>query len=362
MSVEAPSRPAPPGRPRLSVVIMAYDRRDYLRAAVRSCREQDLAQSDFEIVVIKNFADPELDAELTASGTRLVLDTSPNVGATVGRALREARGEVVCFLDDDDEFEPTKLAAVDRLFAEDPRLVLLRNSYRAIDVKGRPLPDWPVCEWPAAPVKRPVTLGTEREKRSSTVLPMYNLSTISVRRSALVGRAEEYRGIAAGSDSLVFLTALASDGRVRVDPQVWTRHRIHRSVTMEWVEQGGVTPPASPEFLERSLTALRQQRTLVEGTAAEAWAQWLYVITRFDAFLAREEFPAPTVEEFVSFSRGAFRERQPFRAWALVFAALGRLSPVWARRQWWSFREHRQRAQTPGLDYAILFSGAQDQP
>ncbi len=345
----------------LSVVVMAYSRRDFVLSAVRSANDQDLPRSQYEIVVIKNFTDPVIDAGIASVGGRSVLDDSPHVGSTVARALTEARGEVVCFLDDDDEMEANKLRNVGALFAADPDLVLVRNAYRSIDVEGRPLPTWPVCDWPAVGVDHPVTLRTPEEKRASRVLPMYNLSTISVRRPALQPFARRFEGVVAGSDSLVFLSALSTAGHLRIDPGVWNRHRVHGSVSMETFDRGGVSPPASPEYLHRSLTALRQQEAIVQGTVAEPWAHWLYLITRFDAYLGRPEFPPPSLEEFRGFVQGSMRERQPFRFWSLGFAAAGRVAPDWSRQRWWSFRQQRHRSHTPGVDYTTVFPPSEEQ-
>lgn len=346
--------------PRLSVVVMAHARRDFVLSAVRSAREQSFPRSQYEIIVIADFTDPSIDSAVAADGGRSVRDEAPYVGSTVARALTEARGEVVCFLDDDDEMEPTKLQNVAALFAADPDLVLLRNAYRPIDVRGLPLLNWPVVDWPAASVRRPVTLRTTEEKRASRVLPMYNLSTISVRRRALAPFAPRFRGVRAGSDSLVFLSGLSTTGHVRVDPGIWNRHRVHGSVSMETFGQTGVRPPPSPEYLERSLVALRQQQAIVRGTVAEPWARWIYLITRFDAFLGRPEFSAPSLAEFRSFARGAIRERQPFRLWTLGFAAFGRVAPSWSRQRWWQFRQQRHMAQTAGADQRTMFSVPED--
>ena len=362
MSSSAPPPVRVSGAPSISVVVMAYSRREFLLSAVRSAAEQDLPRSEFEIVALTNFADAELEEALRSFGARRVHADAPLVGSTVARALVEARGDVVCFLDDDDEMEPSKLRHVRKCFEEDPGLIVLRNTYRAMDARGRPLPEWPACEWPASAVRAPVTLRTEREKRRSRVLPMYNLSTISVRRAVLMPLASRLDGVAAASDSLVFLAGLSRSGHVRVDPGVWNRHRIHGSVTMETFTSEGLVPPSSPEYLRRSLVGLRQQEALVQGTVAERWARWLYLITRFDAYLGRPEFPPPSVRELYEFGRGLIRERQPFRLWALSFALLGKIAPDWARRKWWEFLRRRQRAAVSAVDFAAVFPSREERP
>lgn len=47
--------------PKLSVVITAHNRRKFLRAAVDSVLSQSLARSEYEVIVVKNFRDQNLD-------------------------------------------------------------------------------------------------------------------------------------------------------------------------------------------------------------------------------------------------------------------------------------------------------------
>ena len=342
--------------PRLSVVVLAWDRREFVRFAVRSVLAGPPPEGGREILVVRNFEDPDLDAEMSRLGVRTIFDRQPPVGASVARGIAEAHGEIVSFLDDDDEFEPEKVATVASWFREDPQLVLARHDYRPIDLRGRPIPGWPLCEWPGTRPRAPVVLRTASDKRSSRVLPMYNLSTISVRRSALLPYLPRFREIAAASDSLVFLSALASDGAVRVDPRVLSRHRIHGSVSMENFDEGGVRPPNSSAYIERSLEALRRQRSMVRGTPAEAWARWIYAITRMDAYLSLPESPAPSGAEYFEFLKGTIRERQRFRVPALVFAAGRRILGKAAFDRWWAYRRLQHRWDVRGVELRELFT------
>ncbi len=343
-------------RPELSVVILAWTRRRFLWHAVRSVLAGPPPPGGREILVVHNLEGSGIDAELRRLGIRTVFDNQPPVGASVARGLEEARGEVVSFLDDDDAFEPDKSTAVAAWFRADPDLALARNGYRAIDLRGRPVPDWPVCEWPGTTPRRPVVLRTPAEKRRSRVLPMYNLSTISVRRSALRPFLSGFKDVAAGSDSLVFLSALAGPGAIRVDPRVLSCHRIHGSVSMETFGEGGVRPPKDPAYIERSLEALRRQEAIVRGTPAAAWARWLYVIARIDAYLSLPNSPPPSASEYLDFLKGAIRERQRFRVPALAFVAARRILPRAAFDRWWAYRSLQYRRDARGVDPAELFA------
>ena len=352
--------PGAAGPPTISVVIGAWDRREYLLDAARSARSQEGAPPDVELLVVKNFEDPAIDAALHLLGARLVLDTTPGVGAGVARALAEARGEVVCFLDDDDEFAPGKVASVARQFAADPDLVLWRHGWRPIDARGRAIDGWPIHDWPASPPAGPIELRTAADKRRSRVLPMYNLSTISVRRRSLLAWAPMFREVPAASDSLVFLAALASPGHLRLDPAPLTRHRVHPSASRESLGSAGVRPPSSPAYLERSLRALAAQEAMVRGTPAERWAHWIYLITRIDAYLGLAEAAPPSAREYWEFLVGALRERQRFRLPPLAFALARRLFPRWSFDHWWALRRWMHKIDAREVDMGELFSTAEE--
>ncbi|MEM0129418.1 MAG: glycosyltransferase [Thermoplasmata archaeon] len=346
-----PGSPKPsPTPPAISIVVTAWNRRAFLREAVQSAAAPPEPAGGREIVVVKNFEEPLLDRDLAAMGARLVLDREPAVGASVARGLAEARAPVLCFLDDDDRFAPGKVAAVAEAFARDPSLVLLRNGWRPIDVRGEPIPGWPIHDWPAAAPRRPVVLRTEAEKRASRILPMYNLSTMSVRRDALLPWAGRFRPIPAASDSLVVLASLASGGTVAYDPRPWTLHRIHASTSRETLGADGIRPPAGPEYLSRSVAALRAQEAMVLGTAAEPWAHWVYLIARFDGYLGLPDASPPTPREHWEFLLGALRERQRFRLPPLAFSLLRRPFPHWAFAHWWGLRRFLHAVETRDAD------------
>ncbi|ADB86739.1 glycosyltransferase family A protein [Saccharolobus islandicus] len=41
------------------------------------------------------------------------------LSAKLAKGIEEAKGDIICFLDDDDLFKPTKLERVDKIFEED---------------------------------------------------------------------------------------------------------------------------------------------------------------------------------------------------------------------------------------------------
>lgn len=359
----SPARPAPsPGSPYFSVVVSTWQRREFLETAVRSVLAQTVPRSDFEVLVVKGFSDPELEARLARSGVQLLRTPSASIGITLTIAFAACHGTVVTFLDDDDEFEPGKLAYLRRAFETEPELAALRNGNRCIDARGRRLPEWPDCSWPSLPRHDVAELRTAHEKRHRPSLPMHNLSSISVRRSAVEPFFGAWPEIEGASDSMVLLSALGSPGVVRADPVPLTRRRIHASVSMDSYSAGGLGPPSDLERMRRLRRAHARQVEMVRGTPAEPTARWLEVIHRFEAAMAAPELPPPSAADYAVLLRGIVRERQPFRLWTLGFALARRVFPRRSVDAWWAFSRRSVARTIPSIDYGSLFSHGTGQP
>jgi glycosyltransferase involved in cell wall biosynthesis len=136
--------------PAVSIVLPTFNRLQFLRAAVDSVFSQTLA--DWELIIADDGSDSETLAFLaqleSAPRVKLLkLAHTGNPGAVRNAALREARGQYVAFLDSDDVWMPTKLAAqlaAHAAFAE------RRWSYTAlarVDAAGAPMRDGLGLNW-----------------------------------------------------------------------------------------------------------------------------------------------------------------------------------------------------------------------
>lgn len=126
---------------RVSAIITTFNRAELLRGAIASVLGQTFR--DFELIILDNSS---------ADHTRVVLAgiddprarclTHPPLTIAQSRnlGLREARGEYVAFLDDDDEWLPGKLECQLARFEESPAtLGLVYGGFVRIDASGREL-------------------------------------------------------------------------------------------------------------------------------------------------------------------------------------------------------------------------------
>lgn len=124
--------------PLVSVVIMTYNRPDYLRVAIASALEQ--TYRNIEVIVSDNRGS-ERTPEVVTSFDDPRLRYSPNernlgVMTNVLRGVAASRGEYVAILNDDDRWGPDFLAWVVPFLEADPDLVVSFADHYIIDGDG----------------------------------------------------------------------------------------------------------------------------------------------------------------------------------------------------------------------------------
>src|SRR6516164_4780496 len=97
--------------PLLTVLIDTYNHERYIEQAIVSAVEQDFPSSEYEILVGDDGSTdrtPEIVRKFAPRG-RLVRQKNRGQASAYNAAIREARGEVIAFLDGDDWFVSGKL-------------------------------------------------------------------------------------------------------------------------------------------------------------------------------------------------------------------------------------------------------------
>jgi len=95
---------------RVSVIVPLYNKAPYVRRALDSVAAQTFG--DFELIVVDDGSTDEGASVVESFGdgrVRLIRQENTGPGAARNRGINEARGEVLAFLDADDEWLPTYL-------------------------------------------------------------------------------------------------------------------------------------------------------------------------------------------------------------------------------------------------------------
>ncbi len=97
--------------PTVSIIIPAYNAEDYIREAVDSALAQ--THRDREVIVVDDSSTDDTPLILQSYGDRIIVHRQANTGVSGARntGARLATGEWLAFLDADDLWRPTKLAA-----------------------------------------------------------------------------------------------------------------------------------------------------------------------------------------------------------------------------------------------------------
>nr|WP_276977954.1 glycosyltransferase family A protein [Ferrimicrobium acidiphilum] len=214
---------------KLSVILLAHRRREFLRSAVRSLLCQSLAKALFEVVVVKDFNDDLVD-QLAKEHGWIEIQITPNtsVGQSYAQAIRKSTGEVLVFLDDDDLFEGDKLAIVRSAFASSPELVFFRDT---------PMPFAEGAQHgrligPRSPNGLLQVKGSTQRRAVRTILNR-NLngisSTISIRRKVVLPHLSSLEQMSGTTDVFLFYLALNTLQTLTFDPRPLTHYRLHAS-------------------------------------------------------------------------------------------------------------------------------------
>ncbi|MGC9122923.1 MAG: glycosyltransferase family 2 protein [Thermoplasmata archaeon] len=219
-------------KPYISVIITAHNRKDFLKDAINSVLNQTLEKSFYEIIVIKNFEDQEID-NLIEENKIISLKTRDEslIGEDLALGIERAKGEVISFLDDDDLFMPKKLETVYNYFKKYENLVYLHNSEYFIDEKGNPTRFW------VKDLNEDVVLDNVKNLNILSKLRIYglffNMSSISVRKNKILPYLEDLKKINSNPDDFVFFISLYKSPNLSILlKQKLTKYMVHQSTTV----------------------------------------------------------------------------------------------------------------------------------
>jgi Glycosyl transferase family 2 len=222
-----------PDDPEIAVVVGAYRRSEFLPAAVQSVLAQTIPRAAFEVLVVTDQDDPNLRRGLERSGVAVRTDPEPRIGTWLLAAIRETRAPLVALLDDDDQFEPDRLAAALAAFRTHPEVGFYRNRVVVVDGAGATVPTdrWNRLELdPSFDRTGPLLVPAGDRARSLDLCRAgatfsFNASTMIVRRELLEGDTAAAFAESQLPDLALAVLAMTSPCAMYLDDRRRTRYR-----------------------------------------------------------------------------------------------------------------------------------------
>ena len=96
-------------KPLVSVIVIAHDRKKFLPFALNSLKSQDVDKRLFEVILVKNYDDIEIDNIARKEGFHCVRTDLKTASEKLLLGYRISVGNIVSFLEDDDLYSPSKI-------------------------------------------------------------------------------------------------------------------------------------------------------------------------------------------------------------------------------------------------------------
>jgi len=122
----------------ISVIVTEYKKRGYLIHALRSVFNQTLDKDKYQIIVVKNEEEKEVDDYAKKNGAKIIISNEKWLGPKIAQGLEEAKGDIISLLEDDDMFTQDKLENVCQIFKEE-KVSEIRNEVIYVDSNNNAL-------------------------------------------------------------------------------------------------------------------------------------------------------------------------------------------------------------------------------
>ena len=213
-----------------TVIITAYNRTQYLYDALNSVIKQD-NNNLFQIIVAYNFEDSKIDKLMFENKNIEKLQYSnESIGYILAKSIELSQGDIIFFLDDDDEFCINKVEFIQSKFEYDPNLIYYHNASLGIDEEG----NFSNSRMFLSP-KKPLIINTSDLSRTLKTIKkfdsFFNLSSIVVRKKIIQNNLNFLSEIKTNPDNFMFYCAITNKGNIYIDNVKLTKYRIHESTT-----------------------------------------------------------------------------------------------------------------------------------
>ena len=200
-------------RPPISVVIPCFNQAQFLSAAISSVLGQ--RHVTMECIVVDDGSSDDTSAVAGELGVRLIRQPRRGVSEARNAGLAAASGDLVVFLDADDELMPDALTRAAVALGADSDAAVVVGRCRPMSARGEVLP-----------VRQPDIDPSDLYNEWLSQNFVWTPGAAMFRRNALLGIGGFPARLGPAADYAVYLR-LARDGRVRLIAEELVRYRQH---------------------------------------------------------------------------------------------------------------------------------------
>lgn len=220
-------------QPKVSVIVIAHDRREYVLQALMSISNQTLSREMFEVIVVKNFRDLETDTFIVSNKYSNFYTEAEDAGHKMAIGISYAKGDIIVFLEDDDLFEPTKLETIISYFLKDKDLCFLHNSMFSINENGSPITYHKVIPKLIEFTPSSAFLATCRKEDIKPTDIVYS-SCMAIKRELVTSYLDLLKKVKAAPDTFLVLCMINSNCKGIHIPEKLTKYRLHFSQSIQY--------------------------------------------------------------------------------------------------------------------------------
>ncbi len=207
----------------ISVIITAYNRKNFIIDAVNSALDQTLLSDKFEVIVVTNFQNVNLTKLDNDMKIKHLCLQNGTVGRFIFEGLKISSGDIVSFLDDDDMYDSKRLETIYEIFSNFPEVNYYKSNITEINSFGKVLHD--------RRKKRNCHSGFYSRKEllqnGNVKRLQLNLSSTTVRKNIFNSFIQILTAMTVGQDIWIYYIAMAYGGLMYLDCTPLTYYRIH---------------------------------------------------------------------------------------------------------------------------------------
>lgn len=237
--------------PLLTVLIIAHDRREFIKDAIESLRTQTEVDGNFEVIVIKKFSDETIDSLVSSSGYLNLITEKDSLGEKIYEALSHCNGQFISFLEDDDLFVKNKICEIVRLLQRNEDLIYIHNDHLTIDINGNLMGIKLGNNLPNNTLMNLNKCSYIEIGKLAKYDPDFNLSSITIKSDIVRNNKEMLKKINFSIDALMYFLAISNNsGSILLYKGELTKFRYYKKDGLTIVPSKGRTIESVSNFAE----------------------------------------------------------------------------------------------------------------